>query len=91
MDDGGRQDEPEQQAEREEQQAHQAHQDPRGPGLTAEQRKLERIVLLFFGIATLAGIGLFVIYFLGGQTQFEGICWALALGGLGLGIGVWGG
>jgi quinol---cytochrome c reductase iron-sulfur subunit len=86
--DDGRQDESERRAALEEQQA---HQDPRGTGLTAQQRKLERVVLLFFGIATAGGIGLFVIYFLGGQTQLEGVFWALALGGLGLGIGVWGG
>ena len=59
--------------------------------LTAEQRHVERLVLIFFGITTLAGIGLFFVYFTGGQTQLEGVLWAAALGGLGIGIGLWGG
>jgi ubiquinol-cytochrome c reductase iron-sulfur subunit len=91
VDDGGdseRRDGPEQQRVREEQLAHEEH---RGGGLTSEQRRLERVVLVFFGIATLSGIALFVIYFRGGQTQLEGIFWALALGGLGIAIGIWGG
>jgi ubiquinol-cytochrome c reductase iron-sulfur subunit len=70
-------------------------QQERAPGgageLTSEQRRVERLVLLFFGITTLSGVGLFVIYFLGGQTQLEGVFWALALGGLGIAIGLWGG
>jgi quinol---cytochrome c reductase iron-sulfur subunit len=64
----------------------------RDPGaLTEEQRRVERMVLAWFGVTTLAGIGLFVVYFTGGQTQLEGVLWAAALGGLGIGIGLWGG
>jgi ubiquinol-cytochrome c reductase iron-sulfur subunit len=62
-----------------------------GGALSEEQRRIERLVLVFFGITTLAGIGLFFVYFTGGQTQLEGILWAAALGGLGIGIGLWGG
>jgi ubiquinol-cytochrome c reductase iron-sulfur subunit len=57
--------------------------------LTMEQRRAERLVLACFAVTTVAGIGLFVLYFRGGQTQLEGVLWALALGGLGLGIGLW--
>ena len=68
---------------------------PAGPGrpggrLTEEQRHVERRVLACFGVTTLAGIGLFFVYFSGGQTQVEGVLWAAALGGLGIGIGLWG-
>jgi ubiquinol-cytochrome c reductase iron-sulfur subunit len=59
--------------------------------LTPTQRRVERQVLICLAITTLAGIGLFVVYFTGGQTQLEGILWAAALGGLGIGIGLWGG
>ena len=59
--------------------------------LTPGQRRVERQVLLCFAITTLAGIGLFFVYFNGGQTQLEGILWTAALGGLGIGIGLWGG
>ncbi len=58
--------------------------------LTREQHHAERLVMVFFGITAAAGIGLFVLYFKGGQTQLEGVLWALALGGLGAGIGLWG-
>jgi ubiquinol-cytochrome c reductase iron-sulfur subunit len=58
--------------------------------LTAEQRRAERLAMVFFGLAAVAGVGLFVLYFKGGQTQLEGVLWALALGGLGAGIGLWG-
>jgi ubiquinol-cytochrome c reductase iron-sulfur subunit len=65
---------------------------PRGrpEALTALQRRAERRVLLCFLVTALAGIGLFVVYFSGGQTQLEGLLWAAALGGLGIGIGLWG-
>jgi quinol---cytochrome c reductase iron-sulfur subunit len=65
---------------------------PGRPGaLTERQRHYERLVLICFLITALAGIGLFFVYFSGGQTQLEGILWAAALGGLGIGIGLWGG
>jgi ubiquinol-cytochrome c reductase iron-sulfur subunit len=62
-----------------------------GPtALSSEQRHAERQVLACLAVSTVAGIGLFVLYFRGGQTQLEGVLWALALGGLGIGIGLWG-
>jgi len=64
---------------------------PRGAGeLTEEQRHVERLVLACFAVTAVAGIGLFFVYFTGGQTQSEGVLWAAALGGLGIGIGLWG-
>ncbi|HZD68022.1 MAG TPA: Rieske 2Fe-2S domain-containing protein [Actinomycetes bacterium] len=61
-----------------------------GTALTREQRRAERQVLACFSVSAAAGVGLFVLYFRGGQTQLEGMLWALALGGLGIGIGIWG-
>jgi ubiquinol-cytochrome c reductase iron-sulfur subunit len=61
-----------------------------GEALTVAQHRAERLVMVFFGVTAVAGVGLFVLYFRGGQTQLEGVLWALALGGLGAGIGLWG-
>ncbi len=61
------------------------------PGeLDAEQRRVQRLAAQFFGLSILAGISLFIVYFAGGQTQLEGVLFFLALGGLGIGIGLWG-
>ncbi|MCI0689292.1 MAG: Rieske (2Fe-2S) protein [Sporichthyaceae bacterium] len=56
---------------------------------TEEQRGAQRLAARFFTLSMLAGIGLFVVYFSGGQTQVEGILFAIALGALGIGIGLW--
>jgi ubiquinol-cytochrome c reductase iron-sulfur subunit len=67
-------------------------QTERGPTdreLTADQRKAERRAAIALAVATVAGIGLFVVYFAGGQTQIEGILFAVALGGLGVALGIW--
>ena len=58
--------------------------------LSREQRHAARLTATCFMVAIAAGVALFVVYFAGGQTQLEGILFALALGGLGLGIAVWG-
>jgi ubiquinol-cytochrome c reductase iron-sulfur subunit len=58
--------------------------------LSAQQRRAERLVLACFAVSSAAGVGLFVLYFRGGQTQLEGMLWAVAMGGLGIGIGIWG-
>lgn len=62
--------------------------DPRA--LTHQQRRAERQVLGFFVLTAVAGIALFIVYFTGGQPQLEGLLWAVALGGLGIGVGLWG-
>ena len=36
-----------------------------------------------------SGLGLFVLYFAGGQTQLEAVLLAVCLGGLGVGLVVW--
>jgi ubiquinol-cytochrome c reductase iron-sulfur subunit len=50
----------------------------------------ERFVLFAFGISFLSGVGLLGVYMLGGQTQVEGVLLMLCLGGIGVGIVVWG-
>jgi ubiquinol-cytochrome c reductase iron-sulfur subunit len=57
--------------------------------LTADQRRAERGAAVAFAVAVLAGIGLFVVYFSGGQTQLEGVLFCLVLGGLGVGVALW--
>lgn len=54
------------------------------------ERAAERFVLLTFGVAFLAGVALLLVYALGGQTQVEGVLLMLCLGGIGVGIVVWG-
>jgi quinol---cytochrome c reductase iron-sulfur subunit len=56
----------------------------------ADERRAERIVLAAFAVSFLAGISLLVLYILGGQTQLEGVLLTLCLGGIGVGIVVWG-
>ena len=65
----------------------------RREGVKPEQspRVAERRIGLAFGVSALAGLGLAVVYILGGQVQAEGILLALALGGLGYGLAEWAG
>ena len=56
---------------------------------TDDQRRAERKVAVALAVAILAGVGLFVVYFAGGQTQVEGVLFALALGGFGVALGIW--
>jgi ubiquinol-cytochrome c reductase iron-sulfur subunit len=56
----------------------------------SDERRVERLVLLLFGISALAGLSLLVVYALGGQTQIEGLLLTLCLGGIGVGIVLWG-
>lgn len=48
-----------------------------------------RVAALAFGVAMLSGLGLVVVYVRGGDTQLEGTLLAVALGAVGLGLGVW--
>jgi ubiquinol-cytochrome c reductase iron-sulfur subunit len=57
--------------------------------LTGDQRKAERSAAVALVVTVVAGIGLFVVYFSGGQTQIEGILFAIAFGGLGVALGIW--
>jgi quinol---cytochrome c reductase iron-sulfur subunit len=56
----------------------------------ADERRAERIVLAAFAVSFLAGISLLILYIVGGQTQLEGVLLTLCLGGIGVGIVVWG-
>ena len=62
---------------------------PTNRQLTGDRRRAERQVAVALAVAIVAGVGLFVVYFAGGQTQVEGVLFALALGGLGVAIGIW--
>jgi ubiquinol-cytochrome c reductase iron-sulfur subunit len=57
--------------------------------LTGGQRRAERRAGAALAVATVAGVGLFVVYFAGGQTQVEGVLFAIAFGGLGIALGIW--
>jgi quinol---cytochrome c reductase iron-sulfur subunit len=49
-----------------------------------------RVAAAALAVSVLASIGAMTVYVLGGQTQLEGACLALALGGLGVALLVWG-
>ena len=61
------------------------------PAPDAPQRRRGGEVLpaVCFGIAIAAGLGLMVVYGLGGQTQAEGVLLFLTLGGIGAGLVSW--
>lgn len=50
----------------------------------------ERAIAAGFSVATVSGIGLAVVYALGGQPQLEGVLLLGALGGIGFGAAAWG-
>jgi ubiquinol-cytochrome c reductase iron-sulfur subunit len=62
---------------------------PANRELTGDQRRAERRTGIALAVAIVAGVGLFVVYFTGGQTQIEGILFAIALGGFGIALGIW--
>jgi ubiquinol-cytochrome c reductase iron-sulfur subunit len=51
--------------------------------------RVEALAALCFLVATVAAIGLGVVYWVGGDTQLEGLMLAVATGGIGVGIVVW--
>ena len=55
----------------------------------ARPARTELVIAVLFGITTLTGIALLVVYILGGQTQVEGVLLGIALGSLGIGVVVW--
>jgi ubiquinol-cytochrome c reductase iron-sulfur subunit len=61
-----------------------------GPGRGQREARAERVVAGAFVVAILAGVGLATIYALGGQVQLEGLLLGLLLGGIGIGLTVWG-
>src|ERR687897_661325 len=62
---------------------------PANRELTGSQRKAERRAGIALAVAIVAGVGLFVVYFTGGQTQVEGLLFAVALGAFGVALGIW--
>jgi len=67
----------------------QQEQSPAGREPTPGQRRRERQAAVGFGVAIVAGIGLFFVYFSGGQNQLEGVLFFLAFSGLGAGVAIW--
>ena len=57
-----------------------------GPG---RERRDEFLIAAAFGVATLAALGLAVLYWLGGQPQLEGSLLALSAGAIAVGLIVW--
>jgi ubiquinol-cytochrome c reductase iron-sulfur subunit len=51
--------------------------------------RVEWVIAGLFALTALTGIGLLVVYALGGQTQLEGILLAIALAGVGGGVVLW--
>jgi quinol---cytochrome c reductase iron-sulfur subunit len=62
---------------------------PTDRDLTFSQHRAERRAAIALAVAILAGVGLFIVYFAGGQTQIEGVLFAIAFGGLGVALGIW--
>jgi quinol---cytochrome c reductase iron-sulfur subunit len=56
---------------------------------SGSDRGAEMFVLASFGVTTLTGLALAVLYILGGQPQLEGALLFLCLGSLGAGMVVW--
>ena len=61
-----------------------------GTGGRSDEARAERRVAVCFGLSVAAGLGLTLVYVLGGQPQAEGGLLFLALGFLGLGLVLWG-
>jgi ubiquinol-cytochrome c reductase iron-sulfur subunit len=53
-------------------------------------RRPEAPVAVALALSAAAGLGLAVVYLLGGQPQVEGVLLGVALGGLGIGLILWG-
>jgi ubiquinol-cytochrome c reductase iron-sulfur subunit len=56
---------------------------------SAVERSASRRVVLAFLLSAAGAVGFAVTYALGGQTQWEGVCLAVAFGGLALGLATW--
>jgi ubiquinol-cytochrome c reductase iron-sulfur subunit len=56
---------------------------------TAAERSAARRIVLAFLASAAGAVGFAVTYGLGGQTQWEGVCLAVAFAGLALGLATW--
>ncbi len=61
----------------------------RRPASAQYEKRAARVVAGLYGISTLAAVGLAVVYWNGGEPQWEGALLALSLGGIGAGMVVW--
>lgn len=61
---------------------------PLGPA--PDERRVARWISFVLILSALAGVGLLAVYALGGQVQIEGALLGLALGGIGIGLVLWG-
>ena len=52
-------------------------------------RRMEYIIAAFWGITAVCGIGLMIVYWTGGQAQYEGALLLLAFASLGTGLVLW--
>jgi ubiquinol-cytochrome c reductase iron-sulfur subunit len=66
--------------------------DRRTPGHTPDglRRRAERVIAVALVLSAMASIALVAVYFLGGQTQVEGMLLGVSLGGLGIALAYWG-
>jgi ubiquinol-cytochrome c reductase iron-sulfur subunit len=60
------------------------------PGELPKERSATVRIALLLLVSTVAGIGLLVLYALGGQVQLEGVLLGIALGGMGFSLILWG-
>jgi ubiquinol-cytochrome c reductase iron-sulfur subunit len=60
------------------------------PHATPREATAARLIGLFFFLSAAAGVALLAIYALGGQPQLEGLLLGVALGGIGIGLILWG-
>jgi ubiquinol-cytochrome c reductase iron-sulfur subunit len=54
-----------------------------------DTKTVERVAAMGFATSAASSVALGVTYWVGGQTQFEGVFLAAAFGGLALGLGLW--
>lgn len=64
--------------------------DPRMRPAIYRPARAELAIFIGFTIGILGAIGLGIVYWIGGQTQAEGVLLACALGGIGFGMTAWG-
>ena len=58
-------------------------------GPAPDDRRIERVIGLIFGVSAVAGVALLGVYLTGGQTQLEAVLLAVSVGGIGVGVIVW--
>jgi len=62
----------------------------RDPSLQPDERRVSGLMVAMLLLSILAGVGLLVLYLLGGQTQLEGALLFVLLGGIGFSLILWG-